>query len=261
MNKRAREILKNSLVKSEAFNVIERERILEILREINFGKTKYVDPGTAADEGELISVRYLIEGSLGLNEDKTLKDTLDKGPSYKDGAPSQPGFFDNVFHPGKVNRENMLAAMRNMEAQKANDRVRRNCNIACYLSVYDVHTGAVVTTVMGLGGNGLEAIDDAVEELIDALSTKDSCVYVAAVRDDKVFLDVGANGKITAGARYQIVHPDAAIRSRNGEIIGNEETEVGEVEVTEVHDLMSEAKIVSKAGEISRGDIAKPAKH
>ena len=53
LNKRAREILKNALVKSDAFTVVERERILEIIREINFGKTSFTDPATSPEEGKL----------------------------------------------------------------------------------------------------------------------------------------------------------------------------------------------------------------
>lgn len=261
INKRARELLKHTLVKSEAFNVVERERILEILREINFGKTKYVDPAGAAEEGQIIAVRYLIEGSLGLNEDKTLKDNIEKEPTYKDGISARPGLWDNVFNPGKINREKMLSAMRKVEDERAKNRARREFNIACYLSVYDVRTGAVRTTVMGLGTNGLEAIEDAVEELIDELSTAESEVLVAAVSGEKIFLDIGANGNIKAGARFQVVHQGNAIRSRDGDIIGYEESEVGEIEVTDIQPMLSVARIVTKAGDIARGDLAKPAKH
>ncbi len=261
LNKRAREILKHELVKSEAFTVVERERILEILREINFGKTKYVDPATAPEEGAMLSVRYLIEGSLGVNEDKTLKDNLDAEHSYKDGADYQPGFFENVFSPEKVNREKMLSALRKTQEQRAKDHLRREFNIACYLSVYEVQTGEVVCTVMGLGSNGMEAIHDAVEELIDDLSGKPSTLHVAAVVGEKIYLDLGATGGMKAGNRYQVVHAGQVIRDKDGQVIGHDEAEVAEIEITDVQPLLSVAKIVGKAGAVARGDTAKPAKH
>ena len=209
----------------------------------------------------MLSLRYLIEGSLGLNEDKTLKDTIDGAPSYKDGVEYQPGLWDNIFKPGKVNREKMMSAMRQAQDERAKDRARAIFDVSCYLSAYDVHTGEVTATVMGIGTNGLEAINDAVEELIDALAAADSGLYVAAVEGDKVFLDLGANGNIKAGDRYQLVHLGEPIRDRSGQVIGHKETEVAEVEVTEIQPLLSVAKIVTKAGEISRGDAARPAKH
>jgi hypothetical protein len=261
MNKRAREILKHELVKSEAFTVIERERILEILREINFGKTKYADPNTAPDEGQALCVRYLLEGSLGVNEDMTLKDNLEKDADYRDAAEYQPGLWDNIFNPGKVNREKMAIALRQVEGERAKRLAREKFSVACYLSAYDVRTGEIATTVMGLGTNGLEAISDAVEELIDELALKAEDVRVAAVADEKVYLDVGSGGGMQTGSRYQVIHLGEAIRDRDGQVIGHKETEVGEIEVIEVREMMSICRIVTKAGDIARGDLAKPAKH
>ncbi len=261
MNKRAREILKHELVQSEAFTVIERERILEILREIKFGKTKYADPQTAPDEGQLLCVRYLIEGSLGVNEDKTLKDNLEKDADYRDAADYQPGLWENIFDRDRVNREKMAIALRRTQQERAKNLTRRKFHVACYLSAYDVRTGEVAVTVMGLGTNGLEAISDAVEELIGELALKAEDVRVAAVFDEKIYLDVGANGGMKAGSRFQVVHLGDPIRDRDGQVIGYKEDEVGEIEVSEVQPMMSLCRIVQKAGPISRGDMAKPAKH
>ena len=116
-------MLKHALVKSEDFTVLERERILEVLREINFGKSKYVDPESAGEEGNLLAVRYLIEGSVGLNEDKSLKDTIDTGPSYKD-ADYQPGFLDNVFNRGKVDQHKRMMALQQLRQRRSQERTR-----------------------------------------------------------------------------------------------------------------------------------------
>ena len=261
MNKRAREILKHALVESEAFAVVERERILEILREINFGKTGYVDPATSPEEGQLLCVRYLIEGSLGVNEDRTLKETLDAKEDYRDMSDYEPGVLDNVFRPARSRREKRLLALRELRKRRLQNSAQRKFGVACYLSAYEVQTGEVKTSVMGLGTNGLEAINDAVEELIDALIDKDDGVRVAAVLEDTVYLDIGSKGGIRVGDRFQLVHLGTQIRNRHGQIIGREETEVGEIEISETRELMSIGKIVNKAGEIKRGDLATPAKH
>ena len=64
-------MLKNALVESRAFLVVERERIEEILREADFSNTKYIDSGRKLD-ATILPARYIIEGSLGLNEDRNL---------------------------------------------------------------------------------------------------------------------------------------------------------------------------------------------
>jgi len=261
MNKRAREILKNSLVNSDAFTVVERERILEIIREINFGKTKYADPETAQAEGQLFCVRYLLEGSLGANEDVTLKDTLDAKEDYRDVTDYRPGLLENIFNPGKVDRQKRLLALQQMQRARLQQQAQQKFSVACYLSAYEVRTGAVKASVMGLGTNGLEAINDAVEELIDVLIEKDDGLRVAAVSGEKVYLDIGSKGAIKEGDRFQVVHLGQEIRNRHGEVIGHEEAEVGEIEVVKVTELMSIAKVVRQAGKMERGDLAKPAKN
>ena len=54
---------------------------------------------------------------------------------------------------------------------------------------------------------------------------------------------------------------DFLVEPVNGQVIGREESEVGEIEVVKVTDMMTIAKIVRKAGTIARGDLAKAAKH
>ena len=50
-------LVQHELIKTNAFTVIERERIEEILREVEFGETAFVDDQTAPGKGGMISVR------------------------------------------------------------------------------------------------------------------------------------------------------------------------------------------------------------
>lgn len=259
MNKRARDILRHALVESGAFVVIERERILEIIREINLGKTGYVDVRTRPPEGQLVSVRYLIEGSLGLNEDRTLKGTFDDEGTYRDLPSSPPGWVVNIYERDRVQPSDWTAVRRRIQARWYRERARRAFNVSCYLSAYDVYTGEVVTSVAGLGRNGLEAIRDAVDELTSALASSDRSVCVAAVAGDTVYLDVGAGAGLRVGDRFAIIGRGAPIRNRDGQIIGFEESDVGEIEVAEVKELMTVAKLTHKAGAVKRGDVARAA--
>ncbi len=258
IGKKHREILKHALVQSNAFTVVERERILELLREVNFGKTAYVDPETAPEAGQMLCVRYLLEGHLGFNEEilSTDSESLADAPGAKKPNFS---FLDNVFNPGKEQlwRHRQKQLLR-LKESKEEFRAEQS---ACYLSAYEVRTGQVKAMVMGTGKTYLEAIEDAVSELSLTLSKVDDGLHVAAVSGDKIYLDVGSKGGVVAGQRYQLLHLGEKILSRDGQVLGYDETEVGEVEVVDVREYMSIAKTVRKSGEISRGDIAKPAKH
>lgn len=260
MTRRARAILKHALLESEAFVVVERERILDVLREINFSQTRYVDPETAPEGASLLAVRYLLEGSLGLNEDQTLKGHLRDEPKYEDLSFERPGLLENIFNP-RGSRQRRLTQFRAWQARMARERARQYYNIACYLSAYDVHTGEVVTSVMGLGATRSDAIRDAVDELVDELAEHDSEIRVAAVAEQRVYLDVGEQSGLQPGARLQVLRPGVAIRDRDGAIIGYDETEAGEVEVVEIRHLYSIAKPVATVQPLQRGDFVRPAHH
>jgi len=263
INKRARDILKHELLESDAFVVVERERILDIIREINLGASKYVNPETAPDRGGLLGVRYLIEGSLGQNEDSTLKNALDADKSYRDAEDYQPSFLENLLNPSVAGQRRRIAELRRMRAEQAQrNAAMRTFDTACYLSVYSVYTGEVVCSVMGLGRNGLEAIHDAVEELADTMPEKvGNGICVAAVSGEKVYLDVGQASGLKVGQQFQVIHRGKEIRDRNGALIGYEETEAGEIEITEIRESLSIAKVLRKVDEFARGDVARPAQH
>lgn len=260
LNKRGREVLKHTLMKSDAFVVIERERILDILREINFSKSHYVNPDTTGEIGSIYSVRYIIEGSIGLNEDPTLKGNLAEDPSYKDIPSYHPGLFENIFGRSANTR---LYEMQKLQAQRAKTKARATYDCACYLSVYDVYTGEVVATVVGIGRNGLESIEDAVDELVSEMAQINPVISIAAVDADKkmVYLDIGERGGVEVGHRYQVIHRGEPIHDQQGLIIGYEESEAGEVEIVEVRPLLSVAKVILKSSDIQRGDILHPAQH
>lgn len=100
------------------------------------------------------------------------------------------------------------------------------------------------------------------EELVEEMPEKvGNDIRVAAVAGEKVYLDVGKGGGVKVADRFQVAHRGKPIRDRHGTVIDYEEAEAGEVEVTEVRDLLSVAKVVQKAGPIARGDMVRPARH
>jgi hypothetical protein len=262
MSKNEREMLKRALVQSEAFTVIDRERILEVLREINFGQSKYADPDSAPEQGQMLAVRYLLEATICRNQDRSLKGQVEVEGTYKDLNEYKPNLRENLYQGKKRltdERVNAMLDKREKNVTRHNQRVL--ANTACYLSVYEVRTGEVVAAIMGLGVNPNEAINEAVEELIAELSTRQMDPYVAAVTGEKIYLDVGAGSGLKVGDAFQVIRADAPVRDRDGGVIGKQETEVGEIQIVEMRPQMCVAKVVHKTCDVERGDIARPAKH
>jgi curli biogenesis system outer membrane secretion channel CsgG len=262
LSKNEHEMLKRALVQSEAFAVVERERILELLREINFGQSRYVDPDTSPEMGQMLAVRYVIEATICRNQDRSLKGHVEVEGNYKDLNEYEPNFRQNMYENRKrLNKERFGAMLEKKEKNASRGRQRILASTACYLSIYEVRTGEVVSAIMGLGANSSEAINEAVEDLIVDLGEKQPDPYVAAVSGEKIYLDVGAGSGLKVGDSFAVVRADAPVRDRDGNIIGRQETEVGEIEVTEIAPTMCVAKVVHKVADVSRGDIARPAKH
>ncbi|MDD4890638.1 MAG: hypothetical protein PHU85_12005, partial [Phycisphaerae bacterium] len=147
---------------------------------------------------------------------------------------------------------------RELRERRLREAARRTFAISCYLSVYEVHTGTVVATTMGLGVNGMEAINDAVDELVLTLARLRTEPRIAAAFRDKIYLDVG-DSEAKVGQQFEVIRQDSPVRDRSGQVIGHEETSLGQIEVTEVKPLMSIAKVLHGAG-FARGQLCRPMK-
>ncbi len=248
LNASARALLRHVMVESGSFLVVERERILEILREVNFGKTGYVDPATKSPDGAILSARYLVEGFL------TVETRLSEYGDHQAATGFCPGFAGNVFGAADDASER-FGSLRALEV-KRRPRSKPPCPvIACYLSLYDAHTGQVAATVLGFGQDLKSALEEAVDELALEMGNLDTRPVVAGVQGETVYVDGGAKGGIHKGDQFLVNRrpgPDAA--SLPGAWDGEK---VAEIKITEVEDSYGVARVTRIVGgqEIRRGDV------
>ena len=256
MSMRDRAMLKQELMESESFIVIERERVLDILREQNLGQTKYVNPETAPGIGQLMGVSYLIEASVGRNLDTTLKDTEAPPASYKEGDDT---LLDKLFRSNEIDQRRRLVQIRRYAYEAMKKRAKQEQNrCGVYLSMYSVRTGELVADAFGIGPNSLFAIEDAVEDLVDECREIPNPPRIAAIEEGRIFLDVGENDHVTIGQRFRYLIPGREIRNAAGQVIGSTDEEGGELEVTRVEPLMSVAKVTREVSSPVVGGIVEP---
>jgi curli biogenesis system outer membrane secretion channel CsgG len=110
-----------------------------------------------------------------------------------------------------------------------------------------VNAGAYQRTPLG------EATRQAAKSALEGLTAKlESLPWEGGVIDargpDKVFLDAGADVDLQPGARFRVVHRGEAIKGPDGAVMGYDDAEAGLVEVTQVQDKMSVAKVVEGEG-------------
>lgn len=252
---RSRAMLKRELLETDAFVVVERDRILDILREIQFGQSDYVNRDTSPQVGEIMSVQYLLEGSLGRNEDRSFKDSITPPPDYDEYGPA---LSERIFAPDAGQVRGRLDDLWWMRLQKARVReMRAEYPYGAYLSLYNVRTSEIAAEAFGIGATRLDALRDAVEELADQCIDLAEPPRIAYVEQDRVFLDLGSSDGVEIGQRFRYLSQGKVVRNAAGQVIGRDEQEAGVVEITRVEPLMSVAKVVTRTAEPRRGDCVK----
>ena len=252
LGQRSRHMLKRELLESDAFVVVERDGILDILRELQFGQNEHVNPETTPGLGEIMSVQYLLEGSIGRNEDRSFKDTVDAVPDYEDRGPS---LIERILNPDRASMRVRLRELQQLRIRRARlHQLQHEYPYGVYLSLYNVRTSELAAEALGIGGTRQEAILDAVEELVDECLDIPQPPRVAWVEEDRVFVDLGEDDDVEIGQRYRYVSQGRIIRNSAGQIIGRDEQEGGVIEITRVEPLMSVGRIVRRVGEPAVGD-------
>ena len=169
-----RQYLTRELVATRQFVVIERERILEIARELALAKTAAVNPETAPRPGMLIGVHYIVEGSY-----------------FGAGAlpPDDPALA-GVRHEIQRRRLNLDPAAASV----------------MYLTVYKVETGETAAVAVGADLEPLVAVRRAVEDLQDQM--REVVEPIRVVRVDKetgmAVLDIGSSDGIAPGSQFTL---------------------------------------------------------
>lgn len=164
-----RQYLTRELLDTREFVVVERERILEIARELALAKTQAANPDTVARPGRLIGVHYIVEGSYWA----------------AGGLPAADPALDGV------------------RREIARRRLPVDPSQACvmYLTITKVETGEVKAVACGADLRPLVAVKKAVEDLVDQLADIVEPIKVARVNPETglALLDIGAGDGTKAG--------------------------------------------------------------
>lgn len=181
MPPQARQFLMRSLLESGDFIVLERERILQLVGEIELGRGPYVAPETTPRMGRLIGVHYIIEAAC-----------LPPGMGGDDAARAEYSQRASLFSSGELPRGQH----------------------AVFLDVYHVETGRVVGVAFGAHQSLTLATRIAVDDLRQRLVNEAPPVKVMSLqkREDKLLavLDIGSEDRINLGDRFAVQRSDAA---------------------------------------------------
>lgn len=248
----AQDMLLTELVKSGKYAVMEREQISAIMEEKGLSLSGDIDPSTAMKIGKLLGVQYLITGSV-----------TEFGSTVKE---AQGGWGYN-FGAKKTNFVSALDAR-----------------------MFSVNTGEILWAdsaseeessfnlkIFGSGGGTAEdermfdkVLRPVIKKLADSLAKADLGAGAAAsaprqavqgkvaqVSGGTVFVNIGTAHGVKEGDTFAVFRVGNVIKDPDtGEVLGSEETRIGQVKITTVKgEKLSEAAVVS--GEPQVGDIVK----
>jgi curli biogenesis system outer membrane secretion channel CsgG len=264
------DLLVKRLVQDGSYTVVERKVLDKIIAEQNFSTSDRANPASAAQIGKLLGVDAIIVGSITQFGAET-KETKIGGAGGGLG-----GFGIGGFGHKKTK------AIVTVDARMV------DIDTAEILAVADGkgESKREGTSLLGGGGNwhgfGAGGVDfsssgfqetiigEAVKGAVDQLSTgviqsKDRLHarqvivqgLVAAVDNGQLILNVGAKVGLKVGDQLSIERVTREIKDpASGKVIRRMTSKIGVIEITDVDDVSSVAKIVSGAG-IKVGDVVK----
>lgn len=242
-----------SLVKQGRFSVIEREQLEKILAEQKLGLGGFVDASTAASVGKILGVNYIIMGKITEFSCETKK-----------------------MSGGKLGKKIFGEALGSAEVEQTVG----SCSIDARM--IDTTTAEIVSAETGKGDKketgvsfsagileGMSFTGSDFENTILGQAIREACNNLAAAfceavgqtgeivkvkSDSLVYIDLIKEDGVKVGARFMVQRPGEEMEIK-GKII-REMEDIGVIEVTEVRQDYSEAKVVSKeaVGRIQKGD-------
>ena len=229
------------LVSSGKFNVLDRDNMRKIINENKLTESQWSKPGEETKVGELLVADYLVIGHINrlnfsvkpvyikLTGEKTHKIVASLKVQFK-VVKVKSGSI--VFAKQLIKTIDSAQIRREIPA-----RIRKNWTLYDYKDLLFKRTA-------------IEAGNDILRGIYP--------VKVVSVKGTKVFLNRGNGAGILLNQRYEVVNlGESIVDPDTNEVLGNVQTKVAEIEITNVNPRFSTAKVISSSGIIRKGAICK----
>jgi len=221
------------LVKTNKFDVVERSRMKDILSEQEFSESGYISPETAVKLGKLIGADYFVMGKI----EQFQADAVNKKIPYTDTVRKQ--------YEGKMTVNVRIVDSRGGKVVAANKFVveHEDRNVKDEVKPDDF--------VEALKEKTVRIIVNGIVEGVFPLK-------VIKVEGDKVYINRGDGVAFKVGDTLSVVTlGEGLLDPDTGEVLGSAEEVVGTVEVTDIQNKFSVAKVVTGAGKIAKGAVVR----
>ena len=258
------------LQKTGKYTLIERAQVDQLMDEVDFGKSGYVEQATAVRKGHIKGVQYYflakitnfgaksgktggsgwggsVFGGLGVKKDEayvridfriidaTSAETVmaDSGEgTYKKSGVSMDG---GVWGSGGGSFDHTSSEFRDSMLGRATTMAMNN--------IIDKMDHSFLATHTSRADELAQSEAQAQQEAIEALR-KTPGTIMAVVSPQMIIIDFGSNKGIRVGDEF-IVFKNEDIKNSKGEVVYTEEKEVGRLSVFEVQSDRSKTRLIS----------------
>lgn len=233
------------LANSPSVAVIERDRLGALAREHNLSMSGVVDPNMAVTVGRLAGCEYILLGAV------TKFNKNSKATGFG-------GLFAELKTDVQVTIDVRVLDTKTGEVVLSVSETGRASKKSSAVSV-----GGVKQAEDSAGGLEDEAIQDAVTKLGQRVleATVGEYMQVLSGGSSEITLSVGATAGAHNGSMYRVFAEGSEVLDMRGRVIGRKTKTIAIVQVTEVQNEFSMARVVKNGGNpslIRRGDKISP---
>jgi TolB-like protein len=228
-----------ALVNTHKFDVVERERVDQLIGEMQMSESGLMDPARAAQAGHTLGADYFLMGEISVF---TLTTTVRQVPNTSRWNRQEDLRLILDMRIVDTRTSRIVAAEKGESAMHGSQMFRERPSVDAPVdpkSLDDIQR---------------DVIEKVVLKVVDAIYP----VRIIAVNQDGVAVNRGEGGGLSVGDTLdtyaegeQMVDPDT------GEVLGSEETKTGRVRITQVLAKFSKGQVL--AGAPAVGQICRPA--
>ncbi len=248
------EMLITELIKTNRFVVIERQALQDILAEQELGMTGLVNRETAARVGQVLGAQIIVRGVVSeftMRKSGGRGDITIKGFSF--------GTKSSNAHVAVDIRMIDASTGQILHSHNASGKaVSTGLTFGYAEQDFDFKAGGFQSTPMGQATR--QAIQSAVSFIVNKMKQMPFTAKVIKSKRNNIYINAGSLMSIKPGDRFnayskgeEFTDPDTGLS------LGAEETLIGAIEIKDVKEKFSVARLVSGKGPLKRGDIIKGA--
>lgn len=243
----ATDMLTNELVKNKNYEVMERAQLAQVMQEQRLGATGAVDDSTAAQMGKTIGLNYIVYGRI-LSAGAELKE---EGMDFGKFSTKKEVLEAKVMINVRMIDATTGAIVVSQQAKGVITKKGGGFNFERKGQDYGQSNSVAVTA---------DIYDEAVLDAIRQIASKINDINplegtVASVSGNDVYLDIGSEQGIEAGAVFQIYREGKPIMNSAGMIIGMQKSQIANVVVKSVDGNMSICEIQLSKKDRQKGNI------